>query len=260
MRADRMNAMEQYILKQGSVSLDSLCKTFHISMNTVRRDIAVLLERGNIKKVYGGVCTNQKIEQEVVPPISIRASENSDAKDVIGRRAASLVKDHYAIFLDSGSTTEKIIPYLADKKDITLITHSLSAMHEASKYPSIRLIALGGVYNQDTDSFVGLSTTRNTSGMQIDIIFLAASSITMQGGLANSNYLEAEIKSSVINQNVGKQIVAMADHTKFDKSAIFTFCPIGSLNTIITDQAPRADILEWLEFLNVECIYTDEPL
>lgn len=257
MRADRMNAMEQFILRNGSVSLESLCKTFHVSMNTVRRDISVLLERGNIRKSYGVVCANQKIEQETVPPISVRASENSDAKDVIGRRAASLVKDHYAIFLDSGSTTEKIIPYLADKKDITLITHSLSAMHEASKYPFIRLVALGGVYNRDTDSFVGLSTTKNTSGMQIDIIFLAASSITMQGGLANSNYLEAEIKSSVVNQNMGRQIVAMADHSKFEKSAIFTFCPISSLNAIVTDQMPSPDILERFNLLNIKCIYSD---
>ena len=145
MRTDRMNAMEQYILKNGSVSLDNLVNTFHVSMNTVRRDIASLLERGNVRKVYGGVCAIPKVSPEPVAPISIRASENSSEKEIIGRRAANLVKDHSSIFLDSGSTTEKIIPYLADKQDITVITYSLSAMYEASKYPSIRLVALGGV-------------------------------------------------------------------------------------------------------------------
>lgn len=257
MRTDRMNAMEQYILKNGSVSLDNLVNTFHVSMNTVRRDIASLLERGNVRKVYGGVCAIPKVSPEPVAPISIRASENSSEKEIIGRRAANLVKDHSSIFLDSGSTTEKIIPYLADKQDITVITYSLSAMYEASKYPSIRLVALGGVYSPDTDSFVGLSTAKNTTGMQIDIVFLAASSITIQGGLANNNYLEAEIKRSVLNQNTGKVIVAMADHSKFEKSSIFSFCPIDSLNAIVTDQAPSEELLKKLTAMNIECICTD---
>ena len=256
MRADRINAMEQYILKNGSVTLENLVSTFHVSMNTVRRDVIILLERGNIKKVYGGVCAIPKIPTELVPPISVRASENSNAKETIGRRAAALVKDHSSIFLDSGSTTEKIIPYLADKKDITVITYSLSAMYAASKYPSIRLVALGGVYSPDTDSFVGLSTAKNTTGMQIDIVFLAASSITLQGGLANNNYMEAEIKRSVLNQNTGKVIVALADHSKFEKSAIFSFCPIDSLNAIVTDEVPDAEILEKLATMNVGCICT----
>lgn len=58
MRADRLNAMEQYILGKENVSLDELTNQFGISMNTVRRDIAELLNRGNIRKVYGGVSSN----------------------------------------------------------------------------------------------------------------------------------------------------------------------------------------------------------
>jgi len=249
--------MEQYILKNDFITLDNLAETFHVSMNTVRRDVAVLLERGNIKKVYGGVCALPKTSAKPVPPISVRASENSVEKEIIGRRAAALVKCHSSVFLDSGSTTEKIIPYLADKQDITVITYSLSAMYEASKYPSIRLVALGGVYSADTDSFVGLSTVKNTTGMQIDTVFLAASSITLQGGLANNNYLEAEIKRSVLNQNTGKMIVAVVDNSKFEKSAIFSFCPINALNAIVTDRAPSAKLIEKLSAMNVECIYTD---
>ena len=55
MRAERLNEMEQYILGKETVSLEDLCDQFDISMNTVRRDISELLDRGNIRKVYGGV-------------------------------------------------------------------------------------------------------------------------------------------------------------------------------------------------------------
>mgnify|MGYP000488968608 CR=1 FL=1 len=48
MRAERLNEMEQYILGKETVSLEDLCDQFDISMNTVRRDISELLDRGNI--------------------------------------------------------------------------------------------------------------------------------------------------------------------------------------------------------------------
>ena len=52
MRIERLNKMEQYILKMGTVSLENLTMQFNISMNTVRRDIDELIKRGTIRKVY----------------------------------------------------------------------------------------------------------------------------------------------------------------------------------------------------------------
>ena len=43
MRLDRLNDMEQYVLDQGTSSLEELCQHFNVSMNTVRRDLADLV-------------------------------------------------------------------------------------------------------------------------------------------------------------------------------------------------------------------------
>lgn len=258
MKRDRINAMEQYILKNGAVTLEELSEIFHVSMNTVRRDIAVLLERGNFRKVYGGVRAVPKTQVATTPAMSVRVAEDRHGKALIGRLAARLVGDNCSIFLDSGSTTEKIIPHLAEKKNITLITYSLSAMYEAAKYPSIRLVALGGIYHPETMSFAGLSTIKSMAGMRVDIAFLSASGLSMEDGLSNNNYLEAEIKSAVVNQCTGKSIVLMADSRKFSRSAIFNYCPLSALSAIVTDQKPEAQILQKLQEENIRCIYAEE--
>ena len=59
MRISRIDQLEQYILEHKSVSIDTLCEVFQISKNTVRRDLDVLLTRGNIEKVYGGVIASE---------------------------------------------------------------------------------------------------------------------------------------------------------------------------------------------------------
>ena len=96
MRAERLNEMEQYILGKETVSLEDLCDQFDISMNTVRRDISELLDRGNIRKVYGGV-SSTLINRPV--GFSVRKQKNSEAKHVIGQLASKLVSDGSSIFL-----------------------------------------------------------------------------------------------------------------------------------------------------------------
>ncbi len=253
MRLDRLNSMEQYILQNGTASLEDLATRFDISTNTVRRDLAELLDRGQIKKVYGGVsaCTTQ-----VPLPMSVRAERARDAKREIGRLAAELVEDHTTVFLDSGSTTVCILPYLANKSDITVITHSLSALYEASKYPDLRVIALGGQYSVPTSSYVGVSTLEMLSRMSIDLIFIAATGVSLDRGLTNTTYFEAEIKRTVVEHN--KQIILMADHTKFDHTALFTFCEFKDLSGIVTDQKPSKPYLDTIEQKSIKLLYAQD--
>ena len=118
MRAERLNAMEQYILGKETVSLEELSTQFSVSMNTIRRDVMELLSRGNIRKVYGGV-SSTLINRPV--GFSVRAQKNSRAKQIIGRLASQLVSDGASIFLDSGSTTPYILQHIGEKNGVTAI-------------------------------------------------------------------------------------------------------------------------------------------
>ena len=81
MRLDRLNCMEQYILDKGTASLEDLAVQFSVSLNTVRRDIAELLERGQIKKVYGGVAA---LTVKTLLPLPVRAERQHLEKQAIG--------------------------------------------------------------------------------------------------------------------------------------------------------------------------------
>ncbi len=249
MRAERLNEMEQYILGKETVSLDDLCSQFDISMNTVRRDVAELLDRGNIRKVYGGVSSTL-----ISRPLgfSVRKQKNSEAKQIIGQLASKLVNDGSSIFLDSGSTTPTILRHLSEKNGVTVVTHSLTALYEASTLPNLNLIALGGVYNASTSSFAGISTMDTLSRMSIQTIFISATGVTVENGLTNSTYLEAEIKRSVVKQ--GSQVVLMADQSKFGHSAVISFCSFEQLYAIVTDQMPSQPFLEAMERYGIRLI------
>lgn len=67
MKVQRIQAIENLIHEKGSVSLDDLCEQFNVSKNTVRRDIAKLLQKNTIQKVYGGVVSVYNNPEEIRP-------------------------------------------------------------------------------------------------------------------------------------------------------------------------------------------------
>ena len=249
MRAERLNAMEQYILGKETVSLEEMSTQFSVSMNTIRRDVMELLSRGNIRKVYGGV-SSTLINRPV--GFSVRAQKNSRAKQIIGRLASQLVSDGASIFLDSVSTTPYILQHIGEKNGVTVITHSLTALYAASSLSNLNIIALGGIYAPATSSFTGISTLDALSRLSIQTIFISATGVSIENGLTNRTYLEAEIKRSVVQR--GNRVVLMADQSKFGHSAVISFCPFEQLYAIVTDCLPSEPYLEAIDRYGIRLI------
>ena len=133
MRVKRIEAIQEYIIKNKSVSMEQLCEEFRVSMNTIRRDIDTLCTRGSVIKVYGGVVANTNApatHAETLRPFTERSSSNNNEKLMISQKAASYVQEGDIIFLDSGTTTLNMIPYLANIPNLTVITYSIPALVE----------------------------------------------------------------------------------------------------------------------------------
>jgi DeoR family myo-inositol catabolism operon transcriptional repressor len=223
--------MEQYIINKNTVTIEQLCEKFDVSKNTIRRDIDELVKRGHTIKVYGGVANT--LTNKVVPS-SVRNELGYACKDKIGRLAATCVNDNDTVYIDSGSTTIRAIKYLSEKRNITIISHSLPALCDAAQYPNLTIISIGGVYNNATSSFVGAGSISSVNNLSINVALMAATGVSIEKGLSNMTFFEAEIKSHVVKRS--NRIVLMADKSKFGRDALVTYCPIGDVDTIVTEE------------------------
>lgn len=250
MKVSRLNSIEQYVISRETVSIDELCEVFGVSKNTIRRDLNELEQRGHITKVYGGVTAT--VPSGAVPT-PIRSGLNQIDKSLIGRLAAEEVADGDTIFIDSGTTTLCLLRFLVAKKRITIITHSLGALSEASKYDNLNIISLGGIYSPTTDSFVGLSAIEALSSMRINKAFMGATGVSLTAGMTNTTFLEAEIKRAVVHR--ADNIYGMVDSSKIGKEAIVTFCHLKDLTAFITDCEPPKEYVDLCNAENVKLRY-----
>ena len=242
MRVNRLNEMEIYILSRGSASLQELADTFGISINSVRRDVATLLERGTVRKVYGGVAAS---ETGIVYPSQLRQNFYQEEKRQIGELAAEFVSDNSMIYLDSGTTVSCIVPFLTQKTGVTVLTNNVMAIREIEKYPNVELMSLGGRLNRVTQSFSGLLTLDAIDSFNIPLAFMAVTGVSPKYGLSNSTESEAQVKKAVVSRS--QKVILMADHHKFTKSAVLPYYRFEDLYAVVTDRALDATFAEKAE-------------
>lgn len=244
--------MEQYILQNEEVTMQDLLDHFLVSINTLRRDLDELEARGHVAKKYGGAMATTP---PTLTPMPKRFQLNMQSKRMIGELAADEIPDGATVFVDSGSTTYNIIRFLDKKHGLTLVTHSLVALNEASLLKEVNTISLGGIYNASLGAFVGLAAFEAIKTLSVKIAIMAATGVSIRHGLSNTTYFEAEIKRAVTSQC--DKLVLLADHTKFGKDALITYCPLARVSTIVTDTEPSAAYTSFFAKNNIQLICGD---
>ena len=111
-------------------------------IETVRRDLEYLEERGSLARVYGGAVLPQP--KAIEPEYEKREVKNLEEKKAIGEKALELVRDNDIIAIDIGTTTLEFARVLVGKRKLTVITNSMKIAMVLSADPNIRVIMLGG--------------------------------------------------------------------------------------------------------------------
>lgn len=232
-KSARLDEMEQYVLTQGTVTMAALCGHFGISVNTARRDIAHVLARGTVEKVYGGVRARRS---EQLTAFAIRAQVRLASKTRIAMEAAAHIEDGDFVFVDSGSTAMHIPQYIPQGYRVTILTYNLQCINLALAHPGIQVLALPGQLQRDTNSMTGMETITSLRKYHIRKAFMAASALSLSHGVMNSSSLEYEIKRNALGQSDQKYL--LVDQEKFDRTAMLTYARVEDFTCLVTDSMP----------------------
>lgn len=214
-----------------TVYVSSLSKEFDVTEETIRRDLDILNEKKLLKRIHGGavILENTKLELN----FKIREYKNTKEKKEIAKKAAVLVRDSDTIFLDASSTSFFLAKELAKKQNISIITNSIRIIYHLVETGSNTIIATGGILRSNSLSLVGPLANETIKKYNADKIFASCKGISVEYGATDSNELEIEVKQNMIKQ--ARELIIIADYSKFNKVGLTQFAPIEKINTIITD-------------------------
>ncbi|MCW8093222.1 DeoR/GlpR family DNA-binding transcription regulator [Alteromonas sp. ASW11-130] len=242
----RRRAIVERLRVNGDVAVDELAQLFSTSEVTIRKDLTELESNGLLLRRFGGA-VRVPAENEAVCD-----NEVSKRKFDIAIAAAQLIKDHQRIIIDSGSTTAALMPLLASKRGLVVMTNSLHVAHtllELENEPQV--LMTGGTWDSLSHSFQGQMAESMLQAYNFDIAFLGAAGLDLKRGTTTFNELTS---LSRVMAEVSSQVVVMAESEKLTRKIPNVELPWSSITTLVTDSEINNEAITQIEAYGVDVI------
>lgn len=236
----------------GQVNVNELSESLGVTGVTIRNDLAQLEKKRILIRARGGAI---KIEQNFAEedyPLSDKQKKHLFEKREIGKKAAELIEENNTIIIDSGSTTYELAKNLKRFNDLTVITNALNVATLLAEYNNINVIVPGGMLKKNSLSLVGILAEKGFKDYFCDKLFLGVDGFDLNFGISTPNPEEAHLNQIMIG--ISKEVIVVADSSKFQKRGFAFIAPVNRINTVVTDQGILAEHKSKLESLGVKVI------
>ncbi|NEW62608.1 DeoR family transcriptional regulator [Granulicatella sp. zg-ZJ] len=230
---ERHRLILDLLAHQKSVTVLEFVETLKSSQATIRRDLQYLEEKRKLKRVHGGAeCLTPSSEESL---LTDKLAWYTKEKQAIGKYVAThFLSQVKRIYLDAGSTTHNIIPFLSATKHevITNGVHHVSALLEYG----IPTLLVGGQLKQTTQAIIGSVALQQLQQYQFDMAILGTNGIDFSFGFSTPDSEEAMIKQLV--KNHANQTIIVSDSSKFDKKSFHQFATFED-TLLVVDSCPK---------------------
>lgn len=234
------------------VRVSDLSSRFGVSGVTVRSDLDVLAERGQIRRIRGGAMP-QLLPQPERPFEEMQGARITE-KTMIGELAASLVSPGETVILDVGTTTTAVARALArrtDLYDIVVFTNALNiALELETANPRFTIIVTGGTLRPLQHSLVDPLGDLLLKRINANIVFLGCNGIDPLAGVTNINLPEAAMKQRMLQS--AHQRIIVADGSKVGRVELAYLCSVDEIDLLITDNSADSATLKALREKNLQ--------
>lgn len=251
--SQRRLQISELVRLHGSVQVAALARRFGVSMQTVRKDLRYLAERGVMARAYGGAIDSSVVGTGAAtePHYEAKRTSRLDEKRRIGQRAAALVKAGDTIAIDSGTTAIQLAESLPNI-ELTVVTNDFGVLGALVPKHNIDIVMLGGELRRKNMAFYGGLTVEALDALHVDMLFLGVDGLDLERGITTHYEPEAMLNRKMVE--AARVVVAITDSSKFGKICLHRIVPVGELNILITDRDAPGDIAQASEQLGFELI------
>ena len=250
MAEERRTQILQIVRTEGRARVNELASRFSSSAVTIRNDLNELHQRGLVLRSHGGAVLPDTILRE--SPVHERLKTHSEEKRRIGAIAATLINDGETIILDSGTTTLEIARQIKNKQGLQVITNGVNIAAELLDAREVQTFIVGGTLRVDSASIVGRSTEEMFEQFSADKLFLSGAGCDPDFGVSGANLEETMVNRAMLR--IAREIILVADASKFSKRSMVRIAPFSEIDTVISDTGLREEVQEKVRGLGCNLI------
>lgn len=231
---DRLEKIVGLVNERGSITASDLMDVLGASESTIRRDLTRLAQEGRVVKVHGGATAPRRTVVATDQSVGEKHGVNLEAKTLIARHAASLIRPDDFVYIDAGSTTARLVDFIAEVR-ATYVTNSITIAH-ALLQKGCRVLVPAGELKRITEALVGEQTVESLRRYRFTIGFFGTNGATPDAGFTTPETGEAFVKETAIKLTLRPYV--LCDASKFHVVSPVAFAAFEDA-TIVTDRVPE---------------------
>ena len=229
---ERQRTIGELLRKNGAVTVSALIEAFDVSIETVRRDLLALEQKGVLTRVHGGAVAENHMR--LFSSLSDRNKEFEAQKHALSAAAMAFINEGDILAVDSGSTAVAFARALRDTfTRLTVVTHSLDVFHLLCDHKEFQVILCGGHYMRNENSFYGALTLDMLDKLQVQKAFIFPSAVSLKHGIGDFEKDLFQIQQRLVSR--ADSVFVLADSHKFEKKALLKLADMRSDFRYVTD-------------------------
>lgn len=238
LQEERLEEIRKKLHDDGRVLSNELARWLEISEDTVRRDLAELASRGQLRRVHGGAVPISTTH----PEFRVRSREHVGEKHRIAAAAARMIRPGQLIFLDAGTTVLELARQLPLDYRGTVVTHCTATATALAEHANVEVLLIGGRLLKSSLTAVGAETVAAYERIHADLCFLGVCSIHAEFGVTDLTFDESRVKQAMIRH--ASQTIVLATGEKLGVTANFEVAPVSEIDRVITDETASTKAID----------------
>ena len=236
---DRQARLLEFVRSRPFVDAQRLKDELGVSIATIRRDLTELENRKLLRRTHGGAVGITQVTHD--KETAVRGTANFAEKQRIAAAAAALVNEGDAVMIDSGTTSLEVAKLLAGNASLTFVTNGQDVLAELIAGGARSIHVIGGEYVPINHSFSGAMAAAMLRTFNVDKAFLSVAAVDVGRGLiCTSNPQVAVAQQAMIE--IAQMVVVVADHSKFERTALSVIAPLERISHVVTGTEARAAV------------------
>lgn len=232
----RQARLLNYLRDEVFADAQALRDALGVSIATVRRDLNELEARGLLKRMHGGAAIINQTTRDYTTPV--REMTNAPEKARIGAAAAELVVEGDAVVIDSGTTSLQAVKGLAGRQSLTFVTNGTDTLAQLSAGGARNIHLIGGEYIELNRSLGGAMAADTVRRFSVDKAILSVTAVDLARSIiATGSPQMGTVQQAMIE--IARTVIVVADHSKFDRTALSVIAPLADVDHIITNEETR---------------------
>ncbi|MBW7455377.1 DeoR/GlpR family DNA-binding transcription regulator [Paenibacillus sepulcri] len=237
----RRNDIVKRVKKEGSIDVEGLAVAYGVSVETVRRDLRYLDDKGLIKRTYGGAVKRERTTWDM--PYNQRILFQKDLKEAIAREAVKQLENGDSIYIDGNTTCVILSRFIPPDLELSIVTNSLHIAWILKQHGGRMTIYLvGGELGQEGMTF-GHKLIMEMKQYQFDKVFFSCMGINAKGCYYSK--WEPMLTAQTAAEHANR-VILLADSSKMNRNGFLFGLDHKSIDCLVTDEGAPEPLLDKL--------------